>query len=651
MQRPIFIVGTMRSGSTLFRLMLDSHPRIAIGEETGFMGALEATKAIPSWRYGREWYGRLGWTEDELDARLRDFYSGMFERYAAEQGKSRWGEKTPFHAWHMSELARVFPEGVFVAIVRHPGAVASSLRKHFHYDVAEAAQYWENTNTEILRHARELGDKRFALVRYEDLVASPEDTMRELLGWLDEPWSDAVLRHSEVQAAKGAPRVVDGNTSTREPISPERADRWTSELGVADRQLTASITGRLAAFLGYTAAETEPLDGSADGVRVMQSGGEVARRQRASADVLSFAPREQGIVLAEMSKAELAVRLERAETSLARIRSRPVVRLSQAVRDAQRRLLRWPAPGLLARPSRRGRRSAAPEPRTCPACTGHMVTQIGLITEGRYLLLRCRHCRTQFFVDVSDEATDNASHYKWESYKLDVYSDDAVRRGFESRYRNMMELARSRVGTLETVLDIGCGIGNFVEFAERTGLAAVGSDVSLRAVTEAHRRGLRVYLAEELPESVPDESVDAITLWDVIEHVSSPAEMLASVVGKLRHGGALVFETPDGGFPIRTWLLGLNRLTRGRIDLTGPMYYWEHKVYLTEPGMRALLDGVGADVVHVERQTSVRAKMAREFAAKRSRKGRVLRRAWPMLETVFRRAGWGNKLLLVARRR
>jgi hypothetical protein len=66
--QPIFIVGTMRSGSTLLRLILDSHENIAIGEETGFMGALAANRVIPNWRYGKEWYGRLGWSEKEFDA-------------------------------------------------------------------------------------------------------------------------------------------------------------------------------------------------------------------------------------------------------------------------------------------------------------------------------------------------------------------------------------------------------------------------------------------------------------------------------------------------------------------------------------------------------------------------------------------------------
>ncbi|MDP8929584.1 MAG: class I SAM-dependent methyltransferase [Actinomycetota bacterium] len=287
----------------------------------------------------------------------------------------------------------------------------------------------------------------------------------------------------------------------------------------------------------------------------------------------------------------------------------------------------------------------------CPACARLDTKKTGLTTEGRYSLLCCGHCHSQFFVDISAEPSDSESRYKWESYKLDVYSDEAVRRGFDSRYQYMIDRARSEVGKLESVLDIGCGIGNFLELAVSQGLKAVGSDVSARAVAEARRRGLRVHAAEELGVSVSDGSFDALTMWDVIEHVGEPKEMLASVVPKVRRGGALLFETPDGGFPIRTLLLWLNKQTRGRVDLTGPMYYWEHKVYLTEAGISALLDAVGVDIVHLERQTTVRAKMQREFAVMHSKKGRVLERTWPALEAIFRRAGRGNKLLVIARRR
>ncbi len=171
--RPIFIVGPMGSGTTLMRLIVDSHDNIAIAQETSIMRAYLAHKWIPFHRHGGDWYGRLGWSDDELDVRMREFYAGMFERFAAGQGKKRWGDKTPWHAWHLRELARVFPDAVFIAMVRQPGAVATSVSERFRLNWDGAVNHWVNTTTEQVQRGIELGD-RLLMVRYEDLVTSPE---------------------------------------------------------------------------------------------------------------------------------------------------------------------------------------------------------------------------------------------------------------------------------------------------------------------------------------------------------------------------------------------------------------------------------------------------------------------------------------------
>jgi Sulfotransferase family len=338
--RPIFVVGSMRSGSTMFRLILDAHPRISISEETGFMGALAATKRIPNWHHGQGWFERLGWTEAEFDARLREFYSGLFERHALAQGKQRWGEKTPFHSRHMAEMATVFPDAVFVGIVRHPGAVVHSLVRKFHYEPADAAAYWDETNKEILRRGLELGDERFALLRYEDLVQEPELTMRELLDWLGEPWSDDVLHHHDVQAARGAPRLSAGSTRTRDPITPELADRWSQAMQPREREVLVARAGALAGFLGYDPARpgtVGSLVAAASGSRrLLLTGAELARRQ-AGPDAVSLKPPDEAVIMPEMSAAELAKRLQQVQAALTRVRSRRVVRWTDAVRLAQRR--------------------------------------------------------------------------------------------------------------------------------------------------------------------------------------------------------------------------------------------------------------------------------------------------------------------------
>ena len=344
-ERPIFIVGTMRSGSTLFRLILDAHPNISISEETGFMGALAATKEIPNWKHGRGWYHRIGWTEEEFDARLREFYCALFERHARNEGKSRWGEKTPFHALYIEQMATVFPDAVFVGIVRHPGAVVHSLMHRFHYGAGDAVGYWDDTNKEILTRGLELGGERFALLRYEDLVNDTEDTLRELLDWLGEPWSDDVLRHNDVQAARGAPRLSAGATRTRDPITPDLADRWADGLRAEELELLVDRAGPLAAFFGYDAKRPGmpgPLVPLGAGDRRRLLTGEDLARKQSSPEAARLGDRAQAVIMPEMSPAELAKRLQRAEAALSRVRSRRAVRYADALRRTQRRVAGLP---------------------------------------------------------------------------------------------------------------------------------------------------------------------------------------------------------------------------------------------------------------------------------------------------------------------
>jgi hypothetical protein len=342
--RPIFVVGSMRSGSTLFRLILDAHPQISISEETGFMGALTATKRIPGWHHGDGWFRRIGWTEDEFDARLREFYSGLFERHAEGEGKKRWGEKTPFHSRHIPEMAKVFPDAVFAGIVRHPGAVVHSLMRKFHYGVEDAVAYWDATNKEILRRGVELGDDRFALVRYEDLVQHPEDTLHELVDWLGEEWSDDLLRHNDVQAARGAPRISAGNTRTRDPISPDLADRWAEALQPAELRTLVTRAGALAEFFGYDPGRPGTpgwlVAPDRPGPGRLLTGAALADRLQGG--LVPLDEPAEPVIMPEMSAAELAKRLQQAEATLARVRSRRAVRWSDAARRAQRRLTGLP---------------------------------------------------------------------------------------------------------------------------------------------------------------------------------------------------------------------------------------------------------------------------------------------------------------------
>src|SRR5919106_4313776 len=207
----------MGSGSTLLRLILDSHDRIAIPQETGFMRAYNAHQFVPLKWSGRNWARRMGWSREELDAEFARFYARIFSRYAERTGKQRWGDKTPLHTWHVDGMARLFPDAVFIGIVRHPGGSVGSNMNRFGHSFKRAVTHVGKYDREIARQADRHAD-RFAIVRYEELVLRPEPMLRELLGWLGEAWADHVLEHHVVQTGRSEKLIVEGKNRIDDPI-------------------------------------------------------------------------------------------------------------------------------------------------------------------------------------------------------------------------------------------------------------------------------------------------------------------------------------------------------------------------------------------------------------------------------------------------
>jgi hypothetical protein len=192
--RPIFVVGCHRSGTTLFRLILDSHPRISCGPETRFLREFESVTNDENWPrmqlYGlpREWW----------DERFAAFFRDFKETYARSQGKQRWADKTPLYVNHLDYIDRLFPDCVVINIVRDGRDVARSHRETWGYTAGlKAIEKWPRYVEAAERYGNRVGPDRYLEVRYEDVVGNTEKTMRSVLAWLNEEWSDSVLHHMD----------------------------------------------------------------------------------------------------------------------------------------------------------------------------------------------------------------------------------------------------------------------------------------------------------------------------------------------------------------------------------------------------------------------------------------------------------------------
>jgi hypothetical protein len=332
MRGPVLIVGTMRSGSTLLRVMLDRHEHLSIGPESGFMGLVTAAYSIPGWSRGHAWYERYGATRREVDGHLRALIEDVLGRHASARGASRWGDKTPFHVWHLEDLARLFPDAALVGIVRHPGATLVSTRR-WRYTPEDAISKWVRANAEIVRRAHAFGPDRMRVVRYEDLVLAPRPTLASLLELLEEPWSDRLLEEH-----RSAPQVVEGGTRADAPLDPQRVDAWTREITRHERRLLRRrVPGGLLETLGYDLAQARPVSGAPGAVdlREVDLTGVPDGGKRASG---AFDPEREA--LTRLDREELVHRVLKAERRRAADRRR----LLRAVRGRSRTLLGGAAP-------------------------------------------------------------------------------------------------------------------------------------------------------------------------------------------------------------------------------------------------------------------------------------------------------------------
>lgn len=115
-----------------------------------------------------------------------------------------------------------------------------------------------------------------------------------------------------------------------------------------------------------------------------------------------------------------------------------------------------------------------------------------------------------------------------------------------------------------TVLDVGCGGGAFLSRCQAAGWKAVGVEPSRDAAEHARRRGIEVHEQSWPVPAMADESVEAVTFINVLDHLPDPFEALREAARVLKPGGLLYLRVPNA--PLHAWVkrslatLGLNQV-------------------------------------------------------------------------------------------
>jgi SAM-dependent methyltransferase len=228
----------------------------------------------------------------------------------------------------------------------------------------------------------------------------------------------------------------------------------------------------------------------------------------------------------------------------------------------------------------------------CPACGGP--TAVWRTVESAepalrgtpFTLRRCSRCGTALTVEPAPPGSHEAGAYAPGPPRGSRVAAPLLAAFDRARLRRLRRL----VAPPARLLDAGAGRGRFVAAARAAGYDATGIEPSARGVAAAAVIGAPVMQSGIAEAPVPPGSLDAVTLWHVLEHLDDPAVALAVIGGWLRPGGAL--------------LIGVPNLASRQAELAPARWYHldvpRHRVHFTVRGVEALLARTGFRLVAVD---------------------------------------------------
>lgn len=159
------------------------------------------------------------------------------------------------------------------------------------------------------------------------------------------------------------------------------------------------------------------------------------------------------------------------------------------------------------------------------------------------------------------------------------------------------------------VLDIGCGGGLFLSLLKQQGAEVIGIELSdSRALYGMSKHGLEIHkrpIESDFWQRGYANRFDAVTLWDVIEHVNFPMQALQSAANVLKQGGLLLIDTPCRDSFYHRFGEVTYRLSGGRFPtFLNAMYsshLFGHKQIFSTAEMKRLFESVGLKVIDLHK--------------------------------------------------
>ncbi|MEU3979011.1 sulfotransferase [Streptomyces sp. NPDC026672] len=205
-ESPVFVLSSVRSGSTLLRVLLNSHSRIRAPHEMH----LRTVHVQLSREFTGDAMRELQLDKEELEHVLWD---RVLHLELTRSGKDLIVDKTPPNTLVWPRLHRCWPAARYIVLLRHPGAVVASLAAR------RADPDLDAIHAEVLDYCEKLEEARTRLdthvITYEELTADPETVTRGVCARLGVPWEAGMLDYGSHDHGTFRPQLGDWSSEIR----------------------------------------------------------------------------------------------------------------------------------------------------------------------------------------------------------------------------------------------------------------------------------------------------------------------------------------------------------------------------------------------------------------------------------------------------
>lgn len=229
---PIFVGGLERSGKTLMRLSLSSHPNLAMTRRTymwphfyGRFGDLRIPSNFERCLTAMLHHKHIRMLAPDAARVRREFQQGeptyarlfslFHQHYAERMGKSRWGDQTGSIEYYADQILAAYPSAKLIHMIRDPRdryQVSRSAERRSRGGIGGAMAQWCDS-VELARRNHDRYLDCYLVIRYEELLANREQTLREVCSFIGEDFVPGMLSLEHAMRYSDETKAADATSA------------------------------------------------------------------------------------------------------------------------------------------------------------------------------------------------------------------------------------------------------------------------------------------------------------------------------------------------------------------------------------------------------------------------------------------------------